>query len=169
MANVINRTTLEFRRSVNEPDFPEPDWKWDPNMSAVAGVPFKYWKAPPSWDGDVGPVEMTQPEKDAVDAAEATALRDANRAAGVASIDTTQEPIGWNTRALIEILNKRDNYLVNRIAELQAALDAVKASTGPADNIRAAIPASWLATSTRPRPDAIQGYKDAINNGEVDS
>ena len=39
-------------------------------MSGVVGVPFKYWKAPASWTGDVGPVEMTQGEKDAVDLAQ---------------------------------------------------------------------------------------------------
>jgi hypothetical protein len=169
MADVIHRTTLEFRRSVNEPNFPEPAWKWNPDMSAVTGVDRRYWKAPPSWDGVAGPLEMTQPEKDAVDAAEAAALVTANRTLAAADVDDTQQPAGWNIRALIEIFNSRDNYLVNRISELQAALDAMKASSGAADNIRNAIPASWLATSTRPRPDAVQDYKDRITTGEVDT
>lgn len=68
MANVIHRTTLEFRPSVNEPDFPEPTWKWNPEMSGVAGVPSHYWKAPADWNAaGAGPVEMSQAEKDAVD------------------------------------------------------------------------------------------------------
>ena len=52
MANVLNRTTgnsgsypygKDYRVSVNEPDFPEVDWIWDPDLSAVAGQPSKYW------------------------------------------------------------------------------------------------------------------------------
>lgn len=77
MADVIHRTTLRFLPSVNEPDYPEPTWKWNPDMTAVAGVPQIYWKAPADWDVvNAGPVEMTQPEKDAVDAAILTAARD---------------------------------------------------------------------------------------------
>lgn len=78
MANVIHRTTLEFRSSVNEPDFPEPTWKWNPDMTAVVGVLPKYWKAPADWDAvGAGPIEMSQAEKDAVDAADLSASRDA--------------------------------------------------------------------------------------------
>jgi hypothetical protein len=73
MSDVIHRTTLQFLPSVNEPDYPEPTWKWNPNMSGVVGVPSHYWKAPPSWEGDVGPVEMTAPEKAAVDQLQAIA------------------------------------------------------------------------------------------------
>ena len=77
MADVIHRTTLQFFASVNEPDYPEPTWKWQPNMTGVVGVPTYYWKAPASWDGDVGPVEMTVPEKAAVDQAIAIAAQGA--------------------------------------------------------------------------------------------
>jgi hypothetical protein len=66
---VIHRTTLQYLPSVNEPDYPEPTWKWNPNMTAVAGVDPRYWKAPADWAGDAGPVEMSQAEKDAVDLA----------------------------------------------------------------------------------------------------
>lgn len=70
MANVIHRTTLEYRRSASESDHPEPAWKHNPDMSAVAAVPPRYWKAPPDWDApSAGPLEMTQAEKDAADAA----------------------------------------------------------------------------------------------------
>lgn len=168
--NAIHRTTLEFRRSVNEPDFPEPTWKWNPDMSGVAGVAAQYWKAPADWNAPgAGPLEMTQGEKDAVDAAAAAALVTNNREEASAAPEDTQDSIGWRSRALIELLNKRDNYLTNRIEELQAAFDAVKASTGPADNIRAAVPGSWLATNTRPRPDAITDYQTIIANGEADT
>lgn len=72
--NVIHRTTLQFIPSANEPDYPEPTWKWDPDMSAVAGVNQRYWK----WDAVAErPVPMTQAERDAVDLARLTTQRDA--------------------------------------------------------------------------------------------
>ncbi len=69
MADVVNRTTVEYLRSVNTPDYPTADWLINPDLSALAAVEQKYWKV-------VGEtvVEMTQPEKDAVDAAEAAAV-----------------------------------------------------------------------------------------------
>ena len=68
MADVINRTTLELLKSQNTPDFPVADWIINPDLSALAGVPTKYWKVV----GDTV-IEMTQTEKDAVDAAAAAA------------------------------------------------------------------------------------------------
>ena len=64
MANVINRTTKQYLRSVNTPDFPVEDWIINPDLSALESVPQKYWKVV----GDTV-VEMDQAEKDAVDAA----------------------------------------------------------------------------------------------------
>ena len=64
MANVINRVTLEQKQSVNTPDYPTQDWIVNPDYSSVNGVPKKYWKI----NGDAI-VEMSQPEKDAVEAA----------------------------------------------------------------------------------------------------
>ena len=168
MADVIHRTTLEFRRSVNEPDFPEPAWKWNPDMSAVVGVPARYWKAPADWNTQ-GPQEMTQPEKDVVDAAAEAALIAQNRGVSSSTPEDTETPVGWQTRAMIELLNKRDNFNTTRILELQSVLTAIKNSSGPADNIRAAVPASWLGTDTRPRPEAITDYQTIITNGEADS
>jgi hypothetical protein len=44
MANVLNRTTKEFRTSVNTPDFPVADWIINPVLSAaVLAQPTKYW------------------------------------------------------------------------------------------------------------------------------
>lgn len=69
MGDVIHRTTLEFRPSVNMTDFPEPTWKWHPDMTGVDGVPHKYWKAPADWGvANAGPVEMTAGEKTTKDA-----------------------------------------------------------------------------------------------------
>ena len=65
MASVIHRTTLEYRTSVNTPDFPTNTWIINPDLSAVQNVPIKYWKCV----GDAI-LEMSQSEKDEVDAEE---------------------------------------------------------------------------------------------------
>lgn len=44
MANVLNRTTLQYLKSVNTPDYDPADWIINPDLSAVNGVPKKYWK-----------------------------------------------------------------------------------------------------------------------------
>lgn len=165
MADVLHRITLEFRRSVNEalPEYSDPPWLRNPDLGPVAGVPLKYWKL----TGDVLS-EQDAAEKAATDAAEAAVLLAVNRADATAAPDG-DDGIGFRVRELIELFNKRDNYLVNRVAEIQDALDAVKASSGPADNIRAAIPASWLATATRTRDDAVTDYKDDIAAGGADT
>ena len=67
------------------------------------------------------------------------------------------------------MFNQRDNYLINRVLQLQQAMDDMKASTGAADSIRDAIPATFLPTVTRPRNDAIQAYKDEIDSGNADN
>lgn len=62
MADVVNRITKEFILSVNTPDYPVEDWIINPDLTAVEGIPQKYWKI----IGDTI-VEMNQSEKDAVD------------------------------------------------------------------------------------------------------
>jgi hypothetical protein len=164
MADVVNRTTKQYLQSVNTPDFSPAQWIINPDLSAVAGQPSKYWTI----TGDVITLQNAG-EQAATDAALAAAAATDAREATKDPVAATLDPVGMQTRALIEIFNQRDNYLTNRIAELQSALDAVKASTGAADNIRAAIPASWLATNTRLRSDAITDYRASIDAGEVDA
>ena len=65
MANVLNRHTKQFLHSVNTPDFNPVDWIINPNLSCVKNVPWKYIKIV-----DDNVVEMTQKEKDVVDATE---------------------------------------------------------------------------------------------------
>jgi hypothetical protein len=43
MANVLNRTTLEYRASVNTADYPPSDWLINPDLSAVAGLDPAFW------------------------------------------------------------------------------------------------------------------------------
>ena len=63
MSQVINKTTLVLLNSVNTPDYPTADWIINPDLSGLSAVAKKYWKISGS---DV--VEMTQSEKDTVDA-----------------------------------------------------------------------------------------------------
>jgi len=75
MADVLNRVTFEFRKSEHTPDFDSADWVHNPDLSPVNGVPEHYWKL----TGDVLS-EMSQGEKDTVDAAEAAAAQAAQEA-----------------------------------------------------------------------------------------
>ena len=84
MANVLNRTTLAYLLSVNTPDYPTESWVINPDMSAVSAVAAKYWKL----TGDVVS-EMSQGEKDTVDAA---CLPDC-RAAKCAAIDARTDEL----------------------------------------------------------------------------
>ena len=70
--NVLNRTTKAYRTSVNTPDFPEVDWIHEPDMSAVVGFASKYWII----TGDVVTL-MAQVDRDALDAADLVAQKDA--------------------------------------------------------------------------------------------
>lgn len=71
MASVLNRTTVEFLASVNTPDFPTQDWIINPDLTAVAGQPTKYWVI----TGDVVSL-MDAAARAVVDAAELEASRD---------------------------------------------------------------------------------------------
>lgn len=44
MANVLNKTTLEYKESVNTPDFPKEDYLHDPDPNVIKNVPERYWK-----------------------------------------------------------------------------------------------------------------------------
>lgn len=68
MADVVNRTTVELRTSVHTPAYSPTEWIINPDLSELEDVPLKYWKVV----GDLV-LEMTQSEKDAVDAAEIAA------------------------------------------------------------------------------------------------
>lgn len=43
MANVLNRQSRLYLKSVNTPDYPESDWIINPDLSAVSGLPSQYW------------------------------------------------------------------------------------------------------------------------------
>lgn len=88
MSDIIHRTTLEQRFSVHEPDFSSATWIIDPDLSALGGVPKRYWKIVVD---DV--LEMTAPEKVIADQAIADAQTQAeeeaikSRLSGIAPLD----------------------------------------------------------------------------------
>lgn len=128
MANVIHRTTLQFLRSVNEPDYPEPTWKHNPDMSAVAGVAEKYWKAPPDWNApSAGPVEQDAGEKAATDAALLTAGRDSE----TATFDDLESYLRAIVLVLVDELNDHSTAIngildaidnANNLADMKSAV-----------------------------------------------
>ena len=74
MGNYLHRTTKQYLTSWSPNDLLESlvNYIEDPDLSSVAGVPFKYWTI----TGDVV-TEMSQGEKDTTDAQELSDARDA--------------------------------------------------------------------------------------------
>ncbi len=169
MANVLNRTTgaaypyrKDLRLSVNTPDYDSADWIINPDLSAVQAFDSIYW----SISGDTVSV---------VDAA-TRAARDteiANQQQIEKRSDAAAEPddpavSGVQLRAIVELFNKRDNYLVNRIEEIQQALTNIRDQV-LGSQARQNVPSNFpMATNTRTRAQAIQAYKDDINAGVAD-
>jgi hypothetical protein len=126
VADVINRTTLEFMRSVNEPLYPEPTWKHSPDMSQVVGVEPRFWK----WDAIADrPIPMTAPEQAAVVSTKLNAARDA----AVERL-TVQEDL---LRAFMLLVLSEFNA---HTAKVNAILSAIDAATTLA-NLKTAIAA----------------------------
>ena len=101
MVDVLHRVTKEYRREINPPYFPVADWIYDPNLSAVGGLPLKYWKIV---GDDV--FAMTQAERDKVDAEQAQIDLVSNRAAA------KQELVSAHTlRAIILVILDEINVL----------------------------------------------------------
>lgn len=116
MADVLNRTTKQLRRSVNTPDFPVIDWIINPDLAAVAGFESKYWLIA----GDIVSL-MSQAERDALDAAKEAAVLD--------SIADEINQVRSYTRAFAEVVLDEFNNLralhglpARTRAQLRAAL-----------------------------------------------
>ncbi len=101
MASVLNRTTKEFRASANTPDFPTADWIINPDLTAVAGQPIKYWII----TGDVVTLASVG-EQATIDAAEAAAIATAEKDAAKTQVDVERV-----VRALIDLLPGEFNIL----------------------------------------------------------
>lgn len=121
MASVLNRTTKEFRASANTPDFPVANWIINPDLTAVAGQPIKYWII----TGDVVSLASVG-EQATIDAAEAAATEAAEKDAAKTQVDVERV-----VRALVEMLPGEFNILRTEhafadrtVAQLNAALKA---------------------------------------------
>lgn len=118
MANVLHKTRvpIDYRPSVDTPQFPEVDWFRNPDISAVAAVPQKYWRV------GTNPVEeMSQAEKDAVDAADVSSATSSAKASADAAIDGND---GYDLRALAKLMIDELNVLRQWNAALKAAANA---------------------------------------------
>jgi len=98
MGNFLNRTTKAYYPSRDPNELPGDigDYIFEPDLSVVVGVPSKYWNI-------IGETvsEMTQAEKDAVDAA----LLSASRDGAAAELDNLEGTLRQVIKILISELN----------------------------------------------------------------
>jgi hypothetical protein len=99
MGNYLHRTTKQYLQSWSPNDLPEPlaNYIEEPDLSAVAGVPSKYWIIA----GDVVS-EIDQAAKDAVDA---QILSDSRDVAIQAEIDNLEGVMRQLTKLIVDELN----------------------------------------------------------------
>jgi len=108
MANVLNRTTKKYLKSVNTPEFPTQDWIHNPDVNALinALVPARHWKI----TGDTVS-EMSPAEKASVDEAvpRLEMVSDAVVVDGIPTVDADGDSVHTIT------LRKRDrgNKIMN--------------------------------------------------------
>ncbi len=114
-------------------------------------------------------IDWTQAEIDAETNANAAALTTSIRSGAVNNVNSFLTA-GVEIRALIEVLNKRDNYLTNRIIELQNRVQAMIDSTGGVANMRTdGATVSISTTATRTKANTVTEYKSEINSGNADN
>lgn len=165
MADFLNRTTLELAESASpDTEYPPAEWVKNPDLSAVAGQPSRYWKL----TGDVVSLQ-TAGEQAATDAAIAAAALVTNRDEAKAPVAATDGD-GVRVRALIELFNKRDNYLATRLGELNDRVQAMIDSSGNVGNMRAdGAAVSVSPINTRPRAAAVSDFRASIDAGNSDA
>jgi len=99
MANVLHRTTKQYIRSVNEPDYSLVNWIHDPDLSSVIGFASKHWVI----TGDIVTL-MALAERDAVDVAELIGLRDS-------TVDSEIDNLEGIVRAFAQVMRDEINIL----------------------------------------------------------
>ena len=167
MPNFLHRTTKAYSPSVSYADLPEPiaNYVEEPDLSAVTGQPNKYWII----TGDVVTL-MDAAARAAVDAAELTQQLVDERAIAVALVSASPSEAGVRERAMIELHNKRINYVINRLIELHDRVQAMLDSSGGVANMRSAgLAVSISPIATRPKPAAVTDYEDDISSGAQDT
>ena len=163
MANVLHRTTKDYLISVNTPDFSVVDWIIDPDVSAVAGFPTRYWII----TGDVVTL-MDQAARDSVDAAIAQSAADVASSAADTAVGGSNEETWQAFREIIGSITRTHNKFALRIRECELAFDAIKNTSGGSDNIRAAIPAASVdVVAARPAPATFSRMQDRSKANEV--
>ena len=137
MGHVIEKATGRFRGSVSVSKFSAATHLINPDVSAVATqaptghwqptVEGKYFVRDGGATGDVvDPVtEMDAGQKATVDAAEATADTNANRAEAIEVQEGTGRPDSILIRGDENDYNKRINWLTNRVVQLQNTVAAM--------------------------------------------
>ena len=119
MANVLHRTTKQYLKSVNTPDYPVADWIVNPDLSAVTGFDSKYWLI----SGD-NVTLMDQSARDAVDVAEAQAAIDNERATQKNRIDNEKvlTAIAKVMMDEINILRAEHSLTARTLAQVKTAI-----------------------------------------------
>jgi hypothetical protein len=117
MGNYVHRTTKQYFQSVSPNELLEPlaNYIEDPDLSSVVGVPNIYWII----TGDVI-TEMSQAEKDAVDA---QMLSDARDGAIQAEIDELESVLRQIAKLLVNELNILRQQFNTTTAESQQLTD----------------------------------------------
>lgn len=118
LGKVINRTTKEIKVPVHTPDYSVTDWIVDPDLSAVDGVPVKYWKI----TGDVIS-GMDQSEKDAVDLAAVPAAKANKKKSLKGRSDSFIESQGYTSSIKERFLSMYAEGKLNRVKYIQPFID----------------------------------------------
>ena len=109
--DVLHRITKTYLRSVNEPLYPQAEWIWGPDLSAVVGFGSRYWII----TGDVVTL-MSPAERAAADAADLQANRDV----AAAAIAQTENVL----RAFMLVAMDEFNAHASKIKEILDSIDA---------------------------------------------
>lgn len=109
MASVLNRATRQYIQSVNTPDYPSQDWIINPDLSAVAVWPNRYWLI----TGDAVTL-MDAAARTAVDTAQLELMRDAV----TAQFDQTEDVLRAFMLAVLDEMN-------GHAAKINAVLTAI--------------------------------------------
>lgn len=125
MGDWVHRTTKQYIQSVPENELIEPvvNYIFMPDLSAVAGIPSKYWII----TGDIIS-EMSQAEKDVVDA---QILSD-NRDSTAAELDELEAILRQVVVSTVRELNILRGWIVDFKAEVAAAGNLEQLKTGVA-------------------------------------
>ena len=115
MGDYLHRTTKVYRQSVSPNELSEPlaNYIEDPDLSAVAGVPSMYWII----TGDVI-TEMSQGEKDTLDAFLLSVARDAEIQAEIDKLEMTMRQL---VKLIVSELNILRQQFNTTTAEVQQA------------------------------------------------